>query len=170
MFLVLLDPMDYSTPSSSVHGFLQARILEWVTIPSSRGSSRPRDQTRFSYVSCTGRWVVYRLSYPRMATMASPTRWTLSLSKLQELVMDREAWRVAAHGVTKSPTRLSDWTELMILNKKEQQIIATPLLPRTLQFKKGKKDKCTNFWNKDFKEETRLYLHHLKVSPLTYQL
>ena len=36
----------------------------------------------------------------------------MSLGELQELVMDREAWRAAIHGVTKSQTRLSDWTEL----------------------------------------------------------
>ena len=40
--------------------------------------------------------------------MASPTRWTMSLSKLQELVMDREAWHAAAHVVAKNWTRLSN--------------------------------------------------------------
>jgi len=43
-------PMDCSSPGSSVHGILQARILEWVVIPFSRGSSQPRDQDQ---VSCT---------------------------------------------------------------------------------------------------------------------
>ena len=39
----LCNPMDYSLPGSSVHGILQARILEWIAIPFSKGSSRPRD-------------------------------------------------------------------------------------------------------------------------------
>ena len=56
--LPLCNPMDCSPPGSSVHGILQAGILQWVAIPSSRGSSWPRDQTHISYVSCIGRWVL----------------------------------------------------------------------------------------------------------------
>ena len=52
-----------SPPGSSVHGILQARILEWVTISYSRGSSQPRDRTYVSCGSCTGRWIVYHLSH-----------------------------------------------------------------------------------------------------------
>ena len=48
--LTLCDPMDYSALSSSVHGILQARILEWVAIGFSRGSSWPRDQTQVSHI------------------------------------------------------------------------------------------------------------------------
>ena len=55
----LCNPVDQSPPGSSVHGILQARILAWVAMPSSRGSSRPRDRTRVSSVSRTGRWVLH---------------------------------------------------------------------------------------------------------------
>ena len=48
----LCDPMDCSLPGSSIHGILQARILEWVAISSFRWSSQPRDQTRVSHISC----------------------------------------------------------------------------------------------------------------------
>ena len=57
--LTLCDPMDYSLLGSSVHGITQARILEWVVLPSSRGSSQSRDWTHVSYVSCTGRGALY---------------------------------------------------------------------------------------------------------------
>ena len=55
----LCDAMDCSPPGSSVHGICQARILEWVAMPTSRGSSWSRDRTRISYVSCIDRWVLY---------------------------------------------------------------------------------------------------------------
>ena len=55
----LCDPMDCSLLGSSVHGILQARILEWVVISSSRGSSQPRDWTRVSCVSRIGRKILY---------------------------------------------------------------------------------------------------------------
>ena len=48
-FLTLSDPMDCSPLGSSIHGILQARILEWVAIPTSKESSQQRDQT---HVSC----------------------------------------------------------------------------------------------------------------------
>ena len=61
----LCDPMDYSPQGSPVHRILQARILEWVATPSSRGSSRPRDR---NWVSCiAGRfltvWATKRILY-----------------------------------------------------------------------------------------------------------
>ena len=46
--------MDHSLPGSSVHEILQARILKWVAMSSSRGSSQPGGQTQFSYISCIG--------------------------------------------------------------------------------------------------------------------
>ena len=51
---VQLFATPWSPLGSPAHGILQARILEWVVVPSSRGSSQPRDQTCFSSVSCIG--------------------------------------------------------------------------------------------------------------------
>ena len=47
----LSDPMDRTPPGSSVHGIFQVRILEWVAIPISRGSSQPRDRTWVSHIA-----------------------------------------------------------------------------------------------------------------------
>ena len=48
---LLRDPVDCSLPGSSIHGILQARILEWVAISFSRGSSPPRDRTQVSCIA-----------------------------------------------------------------------------------------------------------------------
>ena len=64
--------MDCSPPSSSVHGISQTRILEWVAISSSRGSSRPRDQTHISCVFCIGRQML-----SHWATWEAPRQYVL---------------------------------------------------------------------------------------------
>ena len=73
--LTLCDPVDCSPPGSSIHGILHARILEWVAISFSRGSSWPRDQTQVSHIAgrCFNLWatrarglmdsIKYRIAY-----------------------------------------------------------------------------------------------------------
>ena len=63
------DPMDCSTPGSSVYGIFQARILEWVAISSSREAFPPRDRTCISGTSCLVRWILYHC-----ATWEAPLR------------------------------------------------------------------------------------------------
>ena len=55
----LCDLKDYSSQGFSVHGILQARILEWVAMPFSRGFFPLRDQTPVFYISCTGKKILY---------------------------------------------------------------------------------------------------------------
>ena len=62
-----------SLPGFSVHGVLQARILEWVAVSSFRGSSWPRDWTHVSSFSCTGRQVLYHSC--RLGSPTSPIPW-----------------------------------------------------------------------------------------------
>ena len=54
----LCNSLDLNLPGSSVHGISWARILEWVALSYSRGSSQPRDWTHFSYVSCIGKFIL----------------------------------------------------------------------------------------------------------------
>ena len=56
---ILCNPIDYSSSGSFVHGILQARILEWISISSFRGYSWSKDWTSLSYISCIGRQVLY---------------------------------------------------------------------------------------------------------------
>ena len=73
--LTLCDAMDCSLPGSSVHGILQARILEWVSMPSSRGSSWPRDQTQISYVYL--HWQVGSLPLVKPILLGSPNIYAI---------------------------------------------------------------------------------------------
>ena len=134
----LCNPMYWSPPGSSIHGISQARILEWVAISFSRGSSQPRNWTRVS-PHCRQR--LYGLSHqgsesPQANNQTLP--WWLSRKEsahnsrdpgsvpglggspgegngnpLQysylENSMDRGIWRVTVHGATKSWTRLSSY-------------------------------------------------------------
>ena len=58
----LCNPTDYNLPYSSVHAIFQARILDWVAISSSTGSSPPRDRIHIPCISCTGRQILYHCS------------------------------------------------------------------------------------------------------------
>ena len=69
MCLTLCDPMDCSPPGSSVHGITQVRILEWIAISFSRGSSQSRNWTCVSFI---GRWVLYLLNHRRSLSFADP--------------------------------------------------------------------------------------------------
>ena len=61
--LTLYNFMNCSSPGSSVHGILQVRILEWISMLSSKESSRPRDGAHVSYISCTAGGFFYPLSH-----------------------------------------------------------------------------------------------------------
>ena len=90
--LTLCDPMDYSSPGSSVHEISQTRILEWIAIPFFRGAFQPRDQT---HVSCMGRrilyhWAIYQSFYKlvlwtvdKRSEMSLPPLMVVSRTKLE---------------------------------------------------------------------------------------
>ena len=72
----LCNPVDCSLPSSSVQGILQARILEWVAVPFSKGSSQPRDRTQAGLPHCC--WILYQLSHKGSPRMLEWVAYTFS--------------------------------------------------------------------------------------------
>ena len=68
----LCDPMDHSPPGSSIHGILHTRILEWVALPSFRGSAQPRDWLNPGLPHC--KWILYQLSHQGSPTRTESTR------------------------------------------------------------------------------------------------
>ena len=85
----LCDPMDCKPPSSSVHRILQARILEWVTVPFSRGSSQPRDRI---WVSCvTGRFFTNRATKEALK-VKRVYKFSISQHVQLRLTKDSDPW------------------------------------------------------------------------------
>ena len=90
--LILCDPMDSHLPDSSVHGIFQARILEWVAMPSSRGSSQPRDGTRVSYVSCISRQIITNATWE---TLSVQVRAGKRVRTMPKLLLSSQIWVLA---------------------------------------------------------------------------
>ena len=102
--LTLCDPMDCSPPGTSVHGILKARILEWVAMPFSKGSSWPGDQTCVSYISCIGRRTLCcerRMGNPIIGEMAENRQkgkdsWEMDMRKKWGWLRMKAPWRTQA--------------------------------------------------------------------------
>ena len=100
----LCDPMDCSPPGSSVHRIFQTRILEWVAISSSRGSSQSRDQTR---ISCIGRSVLYPST-----TWEAPNH-CLPVGFLRNSAIPWQKWVVHLHLEQSRSFFFSSWKQLL---------------------------------------------------------
>ena len=111
------DPMDCSSPGSTVHGIFQARILEWVAISYSREFSQPRTRTCFSFISCNGspKLDLYCANFQVF-------KWHPTPVLLPGKSMDRGAWQAAVPGVAKSRTLLNDFTFTFYFHALEKEM------------------------------------------------
>ena len=85
----LCNSMDCSWPGSSVHGVSQARILEWVSISYTRGSSQLRDWT---CISCTGRWILYHWTMREIPSENCPSQIELPPLEAMEVTPMANDW------------------------------------------------------------------------------
>ena len=113
----LWEPMDYSPSGSSVWGIFQARILEQVGIPFSRGSFQPRGWTCVSYISCIGRWTLYHWATWEASNFMFHS--SLFLQVQVEYYMKMRVWMKNTHThihthKMQGPPEL--WTKILNLN------------------------------------------------------
>ena len=88
--LTLCDPMDCSPQGSFVHRILQARILEWVAVPFSSGSSQPTDQTHPGLPHC--RWILYQLRHQGSPRILEWVAYPFSRGLSQPRNQTRVSW------------------------------------------------------------------------------
>ena len=150
--------MDCSPPGCSVHGILQARILEWIAMPSSRESSQPRGQTCVSLVSCiTGEFLItgppqkpptkHHLSPARV--LLDPTSGWEQAKWLTGSCHCKSYKTLKAHHLT-----LVISASLQILERKSQTLIWPPSLlswQKPQQLSGGKMGKLTLWQTRDEK-------------------
>ena len=83
----LCDPMDCSPPGTSVRGIFQARILERIVMPFSRGSSQPRDWNLISFVSCIDKQSLYYCStWEAQKPCVTSAKWSILQGEKIELI------------------------------------------------------------------------------------
>ena len=110
----LCHPMDCSPQGSFVHGILLARILEWVVISSSRGSSLPRNRMFIFCISCIGRWILYH--------------WAIREAPILPLILAKRFTRIKLKAGAESCTTLhpshcpvlSKWMMGALMNEKRR--------------------------------------------------
>ena len=120
--------MDCSTSGSSVHGVFKSRILEWVAMPSSRGSSQPRDQTQVS-------WIVGR--FFTVWTRGKPRNTGVGVLSLPESSRPRVSC-IAGRFFTSWATREAQWWRQGTSKIEKRRAMAVR--------RKGKVDSGVTFW------------------------
>ena len=130
--LSLCNPRDCSLPGSSVHGILRARILEWITMPSSRGSSQPRIEP-MSHISCIGRQVLYHQCQPEahlepyLGFKILSVHFSIIVSLVAQLVKN-------LHAMRETWVRSLGWEDPLEKGKATHCRILVWRIPWTVQF------------------------------------
>ena len=131
----LCKSMDCSPPGSSVDGILQARILEWIAMPFSRGSSQPRGQTCISYVSCIGRWILFQTNISgRRSQQLGHTALKNISHKYPQMVSIQPSTQNLTYSCSQHPTCLYSWS--LKLCWALQWLSFSPLQPALKDWKK----------------------------------
>ena len=153
--LTLCNPMDYT-----VHGILQARILEWIAVPFSRGSSQPRDQTQVSHIAggfFTSRATREAQSY-HMTQQSHYWAYTLIPCFLSSLVVGGSAGKELV-------CNAGDLSLIPVLGRSSGEGNGYPLQYSGLENSMGSiVQGCANSWTR--LSNSHLHSHFLMVKPM----